>query len=232
MQYNTQQKKMPLPEYGRSVQNMVDYALTIKDRAERQHCANTIINIMGNMFPHLRDVPDFKHKLWDHLAIMADFKLDIDYPYEVIRKDNLVTSPDYIPYTNSRIRYRHYGHTMEVLIKEACEYPEGPEKDNLIALICNHMKKDYVTWNKDTVDDLKIDQDLYELSGGRLQINDEIHYLMQERMSQASWNAGLVEAGNGETGGNNNGNGNSGNNKNKKNNNNKNKNNRKNNNYR
>jgi len=81
MQYNTQQKRMPLPEYGRSIQNMVDHALTIQDPAERQRCANTIINIMGNMFPHLRDVPDFKHKLWDHLAIMADFKLDIKYPY-------------------------------------------------------------------------------------------------------------------------------------------------------
>lgn len=92
MQYNTQQKRMPLPEYGRSIQNMVDFALTIQDRSERQRCANTIINIMGNMFPHLRDVPDFKHKLWDHLAIMADFKLDIDYPYEIIRKDNLVTN--------------------------------------------------------------------------------------------------------------------------------------------
>ena len=94
MQYNTQQKRMPLPEYGRSIQNMVDYALTIQDRAERQRCANTIINIMGNMFPHLRDVPDFKHKLWDHLAIMSGFELDIDYPYEIIRKDNLVTRPD------------------------------------------------------------------------------------------------------------------------------------------
>ena len=85
MQYNTQQKRMPLPEYGRSIQNMVDYALTIQARASRQSCANTIINIMGNMFPHLRAVPDFKHKLWDHLAIMSDFKLDIDYPYEIIR---------------------------------------------------------------------------------------------------------------------------------------------------
>lgn len=93
MQYNTQQKRMPLPEYGRSIQNMVDHALTIEDRAERQRCANTIINIMGNMFPHLRDVPDFKHKLRDHLAIMSDFKLDIDYPYEIIRKDNLNTRP-------------------------------------------------------------------------------------------------------------------------------------------
>ena len=145
MQYNTQQKRMPLPEYGRSIQNMVDYALTIQDRAERQRCANTIINIMGNMFPHLRDVPDFKHKLWDHLAIMSGFELDIDYPYEIIRKDNLVTRPDHIPYNTTRMRYRHYGHTLEVLIKKAIEFPEGNEKRNLIALICNHMKKDYMT---------------------------------------------------------------------------------------
>ena len=134
---------------------MVDYALTIQDRAERQRCASTIINIMGNMFPHLRDVPDFKHKLWDHLAIMSGFELDIDYPYEIIRKDNLVTRPDHIPYSTARMRYRHYGHTLEVLIKKAIEFPEGNEKRNLIALICNHMKKDYLAWNKDTVDDKK-----------------------------------------------------------------------------
>ena len=149
MQYNTQQKRMPLPEYGRSIQNMVDHALTIEDRAERQRCANTIINIMGNMFPHLRDVPDFKHKLWDHLAIMSDFKLDIDYPYEIIRKDNLNTRPEVIPYPSTKIRYRHYGRTLEVLIKKAIDFPEGDEKQNLIALICNHMKKDFMTWNKD-----------------------------------------------------------------------------------
>ena len=97
MEYNTQQRTLPLPEYGRSVQNMVDHALTIEDRAERQRCANTIINIMGGMFPHLRDVPDFKHKLWDHLAIMADFKLDIDYPYEIVKKESLEVKPDMLP---------------------------------------------------------------------------------------------------------------------------------------
>ena len=184
MQYNTQQKRMPLPEYGRSIQNMVDYALTIQDRAERQRCANTIINIMGNMFPHLRDVPDFKHKLWDHLAIMSGFELDIDYPYEIIRKDNLVTRPDHIPYNTTRMRYRHYGHTLEVLIKKAIEFPEGNEKRNLIALICNHMKKDYMAWNKDTVDDKKIAIDLYELSDGKLQMTDDIVRLMAERLNQ------------------------------------------------
>ena len=180
--YNTQQKRMPLPEYGRSIQNMVDYALTIEDRAERQRCANTIINIMGNMFPQLRDTPDFKHKLWDHLAIMSDFKLDIDYPYEVVRMEKLVCKPEPVPYPHSRIRYRHYGHSVEVLIKKACEMPEGDEKRNLVALICNHMKKDYMAWNKDTVDDRKIAEDLYELSDGRLQLTDDLLRLMARRI--------------------------------------------------
>ena len=99
MEYNTQQRKLPLPEYGRSVQNMVDYALTIEDRAERQRCANTIINIMGSMFPYLRDANDNNHKLWDHLAIMADFKLDIDYPVEVVKKESLEIKPERIPYS-------------------------------------------------------------------------------------------------------------------------------------
>ncbi len=174
---------MPLPEYGRSIQNMVDHALTIENRAERQRCANTIINIMGNMFPHLRDVPDFKHKLWDHLFIMADFKLDIDLPYEVIHKEKLNAKPAVIPYPNTKIRYKHYGRTLEVLIKKACEFPEGEEKRNLIALICNHLKKAYTAWNKDTVDDHKIAEDLSELSQGKLQMTDDIVKLMSERIA-------------------------------------------------
>lgn len=184
MKYNTQQKRMPLPEYGRSIQNMVDHALSLQDPAERQRCANTIINIMGGMFPHLRDVPDFKHKLWDHLAIMSDFKLDIKYPYEVIRKDNLITKPEVIPYPSTKIRYRHYGRTLEVLIKKACEFPEGDEKRNLTALICNHMKKDYMAWNKDTVEDRRIAEDLAEYSKGELQMTEDIVRLMNARLAQ------------------------------------------------
>ena len=183
MQYNTQQKKLPLPEYGRSIQNMVDYALTLEDRAERQRCANTIISIMGNMFPHLRDVPDFTHKLWDHLAIMSDFKLDINYPYDIIRKDNLDTKPDPIPYPSTKIRYRHYGRTIEILIKKAIEFPEGDEKENLVALIANHMKKDYMAWNKDTVDNEKINDDLIELSKGKLRLTDSLIKLMESRLA-------------------------------------------------
>lgn len=183
MQYNTQQKRIPLPEYGRSVQNMVDYALTIEDKAERQRCANTIIHIMGGMFPHLRDVPDFTHKLWDHLAIMADFKLDIDSPYELIHKDNLATKPDLVPYPSQRIRFRHYGRTVEDLIAKACEFPEGEEKDNLVALIANHMRKAYIAWNKDTVELEKIDDDLIELSKGKLRLSDHLVRLMDARMA-------------------------------------------------
>ena len=184
MIYNTQQKRMPLPEYGRSIQNMVNHALTLEDTAERQRCANSIINIMGSMFPHLRDVPDFKHKLWDHLAIMSDFKLEIKYPYEIIRKENLITKPDVIPYPSTKIRYKHYGRTLEVLIKKACEFPEGDDKRNLVALICNHMRKDYIAWNKDTVEDAKIAEDLAMFSNGKLKMDEDIIRLMASRMAQ------------------------------------------------
>src|SRR5574344_1236301 len=183
MKYNTQQKKMLLPEYGRSIQNMVDYCCTIPDKEERQHCANTIIATMGNMFPQLRDVPDFKHKLWDHLAIMSDFKLDIDYPYEIIKPDNLVVKPDMIPYPHKKIRYRHYGEIIVDLIKAACDMPEGEERDSLVALICNHMRKNYVLWNKDLIDDTKIDADLKDYSEGKLCLTEHIAELMQQRFA-------------------------------------------------
>ena len=159
---------MTLPEYGRNIQNMVDYCVTIQDREERKRCANTIINIMGNMFPHLRDVNDFKHILWDHLAIMADFKLDIDYPYEIIKKENLYSRPPRIPYNNNRIRYRHYGKTLELMIRKATELQPGMEKDQLVRLLANQMKKSFLTWNKESVDDRKIFKDLDELSSGKI----------------------------------------------------------------
>ena len=156
MKYNTEEKRLALPEYGRNIQNMVDYCITIADREERKRCANTIINVMGNLFPHLRDVNDFKHILWDHLAIMSDFKLDIDYPYEIVKKENLNTRPPRIPYSNSRFHYRHYGKTLELMIQKATTYPDGPEKDQLIKLLATQMKKSFLTWNKETVDDRKI----------------------------------------------------------------------------
>jgi hypothetical protein len=181
MNYNTELKRLALPEYGRNIQNMVDYCITISDREERQRCASTIINIMGNMFPHLRDVNDFKHILWDHLAIMADFKLDIDYPYEVIKKENLYSKPPRIPYNNARIRYKHYGRTLELMIKKANELETGGERDQLIKLLANQMKRAFLTWNKESVDDRKIFKDLDELSQGKIVLNEEEYKLTESR---------------------------------------------------
>ncbi len=181
MKYNTQQRRLPLPEYGRSVQNMVDHALTIEDRAERQRCANTIVNIMGGMFPHLRDVADFKQKLWDHLAIMADFKLDIDYPVEIVKKESLEIKPQRIPYSQHDIRFRHYGRFVQDMIKLAVDYQEGEERNQLIRMIANHMKRDYLNWNKDGVEDQKILDDLCELSGGKIKLSAEDLRLTEQR---------------------------------------------------
>lgn len=181
MKYNTEEKKLAMPEYGRNIQNMVDYCLTIEDRQERTRCANTIINIMGNMFPHLRDVNDFKHILWDHLAIMANFKLDIDYPYEIIRKEDLYSRPPRIPYNTARIRYKHYGRTLELMIQKARELEEGKEKKQLVGLLANHMKKSFLTWNKESVDDRKIFKDLGELSEGTIVLEEESYKLTESR---------------------------------------------------
>ena len=181
MRYNTAEKKLALPEYGRNIQNMVDYCVTIEDREERKHCANTIINIMGNMFPHLRDVNDFKHILWDHLAIMSDFKLDIDYPYEIVKKEDLNTRPPRLPYSNSRIRYRHYGKTLEKMIQKATEFEQGTEKEVLVKLLANQMKKSFLSWNKESAEDSKIFKDLEELSEGRIVLNEEAVKLAESR---------------------------------------------------
>jgi hypothetical protein len=171
MEYNTQLKKLALPEYGRNIQNMVDFCLTISDRDERKHCADTIITIMGNMFPHLRDVNDFKHILWDHLAIMSDFKLDIDYPYEILKKEDLYLKPQKIEYSRPDMEYRHYGKTLEKMVKLATTIEDPKEKEQFILLVATHMKKSYIQWNKE-VDDQKIFIDMYELSKGKIDIRN------------------------------------------------------------
>ena len=172
MKYNTQEKALPMPEYGRAVQKMVDHAITIEDRAERQRCANTIIAIMGNMFPQLRDVAEFNHKLWDHLAVMADFKLDIDYPYELVDPTTLHPTPERLDYPKGNIRYRHYGRCVEEMLKKACEMPEGDERLELVRLIAAQMKKEYILWNKDSVEDARIIEDIREYTNGVISLNE------------------------------------------------------------
>lgn len=181
MRYNTQEKRMTLPEYGRNIQNMVDYCVSISDRKERTRCANTIINIMGNMFPHLRDVNDFKHILWDHLAIISDFALDIDYPYEVIKREDLYNKPTKLPYSQGKIDYRHYGKNIEIMIEKATEYEDGEMKNILINMLANHMKKSFFKWNKEAVDDQKIFKDMGNLSGGKIILSEDSHKLAEAK---------------------------------------------------
>ncbi len=170
MDYNSNRKKLQLTEYGRNIQNMVEYLMTIEDREKRNRHAQTIIDVMGNLYPYLRDVAEFKHKLWDHLAIMADFKLDIDYPYDPPSPDILTEKPKKVPYNQHRIKYKHYGRTMELMIEKAGEL-EGEEKTVIIELLANHMKKSFLAWNKDAVEDEKILSDLAFLSKGKLDID-------------------------------------------------------------
>ena len=177
----SQRTDLILPEYGRNIQQMVKHAVAIEDRAERTRCAKTIIDIMGNMFPYLRDVEGFKYKLWDHLAIMSEFKLDIDYPFEVVKPTTLQQKPEKIPYNTQRIRYMHYGRLLQTLIEKTVTYPEGVRRQELIDLMANHMKKSYLTWNKEVVDDRKIFDDLRELSHGELDMNPESMTLTASR---------------------------------------------------
>ncbi len=170
MDYNTSRKKLLLPEYGRNIQKMVDYVKSIDDKNERNRMANIVIGIMGNMNPHLRDVGDFKHKLWDHLHIMSDFEIDIDSPYPPPDKEELYEKPKRLPYNTHKFKYRHFGHIIKELIQTAKEYPEGEDKKHLIRLIANHMKKSYLMWNKETVTDDVIVAALEEMSDGKLTI--------------------------------------------------------------
>jgi hypothetical protein len=175
--YNTQRQKMALPEYGRNVQKMVDHIKTIKDRDERSRAARAIIQIMGNLNPNLRDSGDVRHKLWDHLTIIADFELDIDAPYPPPEKEVLLEKPEEIGYKKGEVKYLHYGRMIEMMIDEACKMEEGEKKDYLVILIANQMKKASATWNRAQVNDDVILKDLLELSNNRIKIPENLRLL-------------------------------------------------------
>lgn len=173
MDYNTKRKKLPMPEYGRNIQNMVDHLFTIEDRDKRNQSAQAIIDVMGNLYPYLRDVAEYKHKLWDHIAIMSDFKLDIDYPYDPPSPDILTEKPHRVPYNQNDIKLKHYGLIVQKMIDAAIDM-EGEEQRILIEQTANQMKKLYLAWNKDSVEDEKIFLDLEELSGNKLKVPRDI----------------------------------------------------------
>lgn len=163
MDYNTQRTHLKLPEYGRHVQKMVDYVKTIHDRSLRNNMAKALINIMGNMNPHLRDVPDFNHKLWDHLAIMSDFELDIDWPYPLPEKEFMASKPKRVPYSNEKFKYKHYGKNLQKMLEKVNEF-EGKTKDMLIEQLANHMKLSYAQWKGEIVNDDYIFEDIQRIS--------------------------------------------------------------------
>ncbi len=168
MDYNTSRKKLNLPEYGRNIQQMVDHLSTVEDRDERNRLAKVLIGIMGNMNPHLRDINDFKHKLWDHIFIMSDFKLDIDSPYPIPSQESYEEKPKTVPYPTKPITYKHYGRSIEMMIQKAIEMEVGQQKEALTQLIANHMKKAYLMWNNDSVTDEDVLRDMKILSKGKL----------------------------------------------------------------
>lgn len=172
MEYNTQLPKMEIPEYGRNIQIMIDHCCTIQDRDERNRCAKAIIQIMGQLNPHLRDVADFNHKLWDHLFVISKFRLDVDSPYPKPNPESFTTKPDKVSYPTGPIKYKHYGRTIERIINIAKTYPEGAEKKELTRLIANHLKKSYMNWNKDSVTDDIIFAQMKDLSKGELFIDE------------------------------------------------------------
>jgi len=168
MEYNTSLSKLIIPEYGRNVQKMVHSIIDIEDREKRNHQAKSIIEVMGNLNPHLRDVPDFKHKLWDHLFIMSDFHLDVDSPYDRPSKESFEEKPEMLKYSDNNIKFRHYGKILPLIIKRTIDLDEGEYKDFLVFTIANHMKKCYLTWNKANVEDEVILKHLSQMSDDKL----------------------------------------------------------------
>jgi len=170
MDYNTQRAQLKLPEYGRTIQQMVDYCCSLQDRDERTKAAYAVIAIMGNMNPHLRDVADFKHKLWDHLAIMSDFKMDIEWPYPLPDMELLNEKPTKLPYSDDKFKFRHYGKFIEEILKKINEIEEPAKKTALLEMMANHMKRSYMVWKKENITDDIIFKELAIITHGNVEI--------------------------------------------------------------
>ena len=173
LQYNTKRTQLVIPEYGRHVQLMINQIMETQNREERNKMAKAVIGIMGNMNPHLRDVPDFQHKLWDQLFIMSNFELDVDSPYEKPQKEVLEQKPDRLTYPQRNPKYRFYGNNIKSMINVAVNWEDGDLKNALVYNIANHMKKCFLNWNKDTVQDEVILNHLVELSDNKLKVKEE-----------------------------------------------------------
>ena len=178
LEYNSERPHLIIPEYGRHLQKLINQAVAVEDRVERNKMAKYIIQVMGNLNPHLRDVLDFQHKLWDQLFVMSDFKLDVDSPYPILSREVLQMKPDKLEYPQAFPKYRFYGNNIKYMIDVANKWEEGDLKNALIKVIANHMKKSYLSWNKDTVKDDVIFEHLYELSDGKINLTESSEELI------------------------------------------------------
>jgi hypothetical protein len=173
MEYNTTRDSLKISEYGRNIQNMIMHITTLADREQRNRMTATLVNILAIMNPDMRDQVDIKHKLYDHVHLMSDFTLDIDSPYPVPPRPEEAPKPARVPYTQETIKLRPYGKYMQRMIEKAVEYEEGEEKDELVKTIANNLKKMYLNWNRDSVNDELIHEHLSLLSGKKLKLRDD-----------------------------------------------------------
>jgi len=173
MEYNTSRNKLIIAEYGRNIQKMVEYALTIEDDEKRNALAKRIVAIMTSINTSTGNYDDISHKIWDHLFIISGFKLIVDSPFPMPDRDKVEAKPQVIEYNDGRIRNRTYGRNLENMIQKAIEFEEGKEKEALVALLANNLKKAYLLWNSNSVDDSQIIKDLARMSDGKLELPED-----------------------------------------------------------
>jgi hypothetical protein len=176
MEYNTARNKLNIPEYGRNVQKLIEHALTISDRDERTRLAHFIAQVMLNLNNGSNKIEN-EQKVWDHLFIISDFRLDVDAPYPMPDKEKVFRKPDKMNYSENNIKYRTYGKNMEAIIAKAVEMEEGEMRDALTELIAHNLKRAYLTWNRTSVDDVQIKEDLRKMSNGKLKLPDDFEFL-------------------------------------------------------
>lgn len=177
MEYNTIRDNLAIREYGRNIQKMIEYCISIEDREKRNNTANAIVRVMGQMNPQAANANDFEHKLWDHLHMISDFKLDIDAPFPPPDKDEVTKKPDQLKYSENNIKFPHYGKHIQKVISVVSEMEEGENKDTIVLAVANYLKKSYLNWNRDSVNDETILAHLEKLSKGKLKLEDEVELI-------------------------------------------------------
>ncbi len=170
MDYNTTRNQLIISEYGRNIQKMIEYTVGIEDREKRTQAAHVIVNVMAQMNSQVKETVDYEQKLWDHLHLISDFKLDVDCPFPPPTRKSMEAKPDRVPYQDNNIKFKHYGKNLEKIIEKAIEYEDGEEKNAFIQTIANHLKKSYLNWNRDSVNDELILKHLEMLSDGKLKL--------------------------------------------------------------